>query len=515
MRCRRFRQRRTPSYDTNIPGYRDAGWRGYVMSSTAIVWLRRDLRLADNPALTVASRTCDRIIPVYIHAPAEENPWQPGAASRWWLHHSLRALEDSLRRRGSRLVVRTGTSLAMLQELLAGSGARAVYWNRLYEPALQARDNAIKECLQDQGIEVGIFNATLLFEPGEISRGDGGPYRVFTPFSKACLARDTMLPTPAPTGRLPTFRGLTTTDLEELGLLPSRPWYRGFESTWSPGENSAWQLLERFLDTALGDYPAGRDRLDCSATSRLSPHLHFGEIGPRQIWQTLEQLRLHDPRPGLLAAVETFQRQLLWREFAHHLLQHFPATPGEPLYARYQTFPWREDHDQLSTWRRGQTGIPLVDAGMRELWGTGFMHNRARMVVASFLTKNLGLHWLQGARWFWDTLVDADLANNTLGWQWAAGCGADAAPYFRIFNPVRQGERFDPEGAYVRRWVPELARLPNRAIHHPWDAPPEVSADAGPKGGNDYPPPVVDLESSRKQALERYADWKRWSEIAD
>ena len=258
-----------------------------------------------------------------------------------------------------------------------------------------------------------------------------------------------------------------------------------------------------------------RDRVDCYATSRLSPHLHFGEIGPRQIWQMLEQLHLHNPRPGLLAAVASFQRQLLWREFAHHLLQHFPATPGEPLNARYQTFPWRVNHDQLSIWQRGQTGIPLVDAGMRELWSTGFMHNRARMVVASFLTKNLGMHWLQGARWFWDTLVDADLANNTLGWQWAAGCGADAAPYFRIFNPVRQGERFDPEGAYVRRWVPELAHLPNRTIHHPWDAAPEDIADAGLKGGNDYPPPVVNPESSRKQALERYADWKRWSEIAD
>jgi deoxyribodipyrimidine photo-lyase len=481
------------------------------MSSAAIVWLRRDLRLADNPALAAASRACDRIIPVYIHAPGEETPWEPGAASRWWLHQSLRALQDALRQRGSRLLLRSGASLTTLQDLLAESGARAVYWNRLYEAAVQARDNSIEAALKDRGIEVRSFNAALLFEPGEVSRGEGGPYRVFTPYCNSCLGRDIAPPTPALSDRLPAIRGLASLDLKELGLLPSRPWYRGFESVWSPGENGAWRQLERFLDTALGSYSAARDRLDCTGTSRLSPYLHFGEIGPRQIWQALVELRLHDPQPGLLAAAEAFQRQLLWREFAHHLLSHFPASPQEPLYSRYQEFPWREDHDHLEAWRRGQTGIPLVDAGMRELWTTGFMHNRARMVVASFLTKNLGLHWLQGARWFWDTLVDADLANNTLGWQWAAGCGADAAPYFRIFNPMRQGERFDPEGSYVRRWVPELARLPNRTIHRPWDTPPGLLADAGLAPGNDYPPPMVDLESSRKQALERYADWKRWS----
>jgi deoxyribodipyrimidine photo-lyase len=481
------------------------------MSSTAIVWLRRDLRLADNPALAAATRAYERLIPVYIHAPGEETPWEPGAASRWWLHHSLRALQDSLRQRGSHLLLRTGASLATLQELVAGTGARAVYWNRRYEPDVQARDNTIEAGLENQGIEVRSFNAALLFEPWEVRRGDGGPYRVFTPYSKTCLARDLPLPMPAPPGRLPALRGPASLALEELGLLPSRPWYRGFESAWSPGESGAWRQLERFLDTALSGYPAERDRLDYSGTSRLSAHLHFGEIGPRQIWQALEQVRLHDPQAGRLTAVEAFQRQLLWREFAHHLLHHFPATPEEPLHARSQEFPWREDPDGRKAWQSGRTGIPLVDAGMRELWTTGFMHNRARMVVASFLTKNLGLHWLHGARWFWDTLVDADLANNTLGWQWAAGCGADAAPYFRIFNPVRQGERFDPEGAYVRRWVPELARLPNRYIHRPWDTPPGLLADARLVPGNDYPLPMIDLERSRKQALERYADWKRWS----
>jgi len=482
------------------------------MSPTAIVWLRRDLRLADNPALAAAARDCDRVIPVYIHAPAEERPWEPGSASRWWLHHSLHALQDALRRRGSRLLLRSGASLATLQELLEATGARTLYWNRLYEPALQARDRSIQARLSEQGIEVRSFNSALLFEPGEVKRGDGGPYRVFTPFSKACLARDILAPTPAPTGRLPAMQGPGSLELKELGLLPSKPWYRGFESVWSPGEDGAWQRLERFLETALGEYPAARDRLDCSGTSGLSPHLHFGEIGPRQLWQALERLKLHSPLPGLLAAAEAFQRQLLWREFAHHLLQQFPATPEEPLYARYQGFPWCEDRARLAAWQRGRTGIPLVDAGMRELWSTGFMHNRARMVVASFLTKNLGLHWLQGARWFWDTLVDADLANNTLGWQWAAGCGADAAPYFRIFNPVRQGERFDPEGAYVRRWVPELAHLPNRFIQQPWNAPAEARVESEAEHGDAYPPPVVDLEHSRRQALARYADWKRRAE---
>jgi deoxyribodipyrimidine photo-lyase len=479
------------------------------VTSTAIVWLRRDLRLADNPALAAAARDFDRVIPVYVHAPAEESPWVPGATSRWWLHHSLRTLQAALCERGSRLILRSGASLATLRELLAATGARALYWNRVHEPALQARDLNIQTHLGSHGFDVRSFNAALLLEPAEVTRGDGGPYRVFTPFSKACLARDILAPTPAVRLRLPAGRGLASLELRELELLPSRPWYRGFEAAWIPGEHGAWRRLEHFLEAALFDYPAARDRLDCAGTSGLSAHLHFGEIGPRQVWQALERLKRYDSRPRVLAAAETFQRQLLWREFAHHLLEHFPATPHEPLYAKYEDFPWRDDPERLEAWQRGRTGIPLVDAGMRELWATGFMHNRARMVVASFLTRNLGLHWLHGARWFWDTLVDADLANNTLGWQWAAGCGADAAPYFRIFNPVRQGERFDPEGAYVRRWVPELADLPARFIQRPWDAPPELLVATGSRHGNPYPPPVVDLEHSRRQALERYAEWKQ------
>jgi deoxyribodipyrimidine photo-lyase len=476
------------------------------MTCTAIVWLRRDLRLADNPALAAATANCERLIPVYIHAPAEEIPWEPGAASRWWLHHSLRAMNDALRERGSRLILRRGESLATLRELVAASGARVLYWNRLYEPASRARDRHMQTRLESEGIEVRTFNATLLFEAGDVKRGDGGPYRVFTPFSRTCLGREIPSPTAVPPERLPAVRRVTSLRLKELELLSSKPWYRGFESVWSPGEDGAWRRLEHFIQNALGEYPVGRDRLDCAGTSGLSPHLHFGEIGPRQVWQALDGLTLRDPRSGVLAAAETFQRQLLWREFAYHLLHHFPTTPLEPLYARYHDFPWHQDHDRLEAWQHGQTGIPLVDAGMRELWATGFMHNRARMVVASFLTKNLGLHWLHGARWFWDTLVDADLANNTLGWQWAAGCGADAAPYFRIFNPARQGERFDPDGAYVRRWVPELSRVPSRFIQRPWDAPAKVLADAGATNG--YPPPVVDLEHSRRQALARYVDWK-------
>jgi deoxyribodipyrimidine photo-lyase len=479
------------------------------MTCTAIVWLRRDLRLADNPALAAATVNCERLIPVYIHAPAEETPWEPGAASRWWLHHSLRAMKDALRERGSRLILRRGASLATLRELLAASGARVLYWNRLYEPASRARDRHIQTRLEREGIEVRTFNATLLFEAGDVKRGDGGPYRVFTPFSRTCLGREIPSPTAALPDRLPAVRRVTSLRLKELELLPSKRWYRGFESVWSPGEDGAWRRLEHFIQTALGEYPVERDRLDCAGTSGLSPHLHFGEIGPRPLWQALDGLKLRDPRSGVLAAAETFQRQLLWREFAYHLLHHFPATPLEPLYARYHDFPWHQDRDWLEAWQHGQTGIPLVDAGMRELWATGFMHNRARMVVASFLTKNLGLHWLHGARWFWDTLVDADLANNTLGWQWAAGCGADAAPYFRIFNPARQGERFDPDGAYVRRWVPELSRVPNRFIQRPWDAPPELLDAAGSKRRNAYPPPVVNLEDSRGQALARYVDWKK------
>lgn len=466
------------------------------MTRHVILWFRRDLRLADNPALHAAPAR-GAVVPVYIHAPDEEAPWAPGGAQKVWLHFTLRALDGDLRALGSRLVIRRGPTLDTLRELVRETGAEAVFWNRLYEPAVIERDRVIEQGLREEGLHIGNGNAALLHEPWEIATGAGTPYRVFTPFLKSLSRRDATPPTTAPT-RLPpvpeTTRGLAA---EALDLLPRTPWDRTIRAAWTPGEKGAHAALERFLDTAADSYAEERDRPCMASTSRLSPHLHFGEIGPRQI-----RHRIREAAAG--RGTDRFLEELGWREFAHHLLYHYPETPETPLDRRFADFPWVEDEARLQAWRRGRTGIPMVDAGMRELWAAGWMHNRLRMVVASFLIKNLRLPWQAGARWFWDTLVDADLANNTLGWQWVAGCGADAAPYFRIFNPVRQGQRFDPAGDYVRRWVPELARLPVKHIHAPWQAPAAALAAAGVVLDRDYPRPLVDLRESRAAALSAF-----------
>lgn len=467
--------------------------------STAIVWFRRDLRLADNPALELALRDHARILPLYIHAPHEESPWEPGAASRWWLHHSLASLQRDLRARGVELQLRSGSSLAVLQEVLRASGAEAVYWNRLYEPSLIARDRHIKQQLKEQGCDAHSGNASLLIEPWEISTGQGGPYRVFTPYWRTARARlEPRPPAPAP-ARIAASPINGATAIDSLSLLPRIAWDSGFHAAWQPGEAAAAQVLDDFCAAALRDYAGRRDFPAGGGTSRLSPHLHFGEISPRQVCWKLEELGRERGRTWREAG-EPFLRELGWREFSHHLLYHFPQTPQRNLNPRFDTFEWREpDAMQLAAWQRGRTGLPIIDAGMRELWHTGWMHNRVRMLVASFLCKNLRMHWSHGARWFWDTLVDADLANNTQGWQWTAGTGADAAPYFRIFNPVTQGERFDADGAYVRRWLPELSRQAFRSVHTPWKQP-DLLARSG------YPEPIVDLAESRAGALATYKD---------
>jgi deoxyribodipyrimidine photo-lyase len=458
-----------------------------------LLWLRQDLRLADHPALCAAVESGAPVIPVFLWAPWEEAEWAPGAASRWWLHESLQSLRADLEQRGSRLILRrvASDSLATLRELLQETGARAVFWSRRYEPQLIARDRRIKEALRADAIDARSFNAALLIEPWDVRNKSGRPFQVFTPFwkhvSATCTAPE---PLPAPT-TLPAPRDWpASAPLEELELMPRIPWHEGMARDWQPGEAPAARQLAAFLDDGVEGYSEGRNLPATRGTSRLSPHLHFGEISPRQIW--------HAARPWRGGQ---FMAEIGWREFAHHLLYHFPHTPGEPLRAEYSRFPWADDAAQLEAWRRGRTGVPLVDAGMRELWTTGWMHNRVRMVVGSFLVKNLRLHWLEGARWFWDTLVDADLAANTLGWQWTAGCGADAAPYFRVFNPVSQGLKFDPTGDYVRRWVPELARLSGGDIHAPWEARPETLQRAGIVLGRDYPLPIVDLKRSREAAL--------------
>ena len=469
--------------------------------SAALVWFRRDLRLSDNAALAAAVATGLPVVPVYVHAPDEEAPWAPGAASNWWLHHSLAALDADLRARGSRLIVRRGPTAAALDALIAETGATIVVWNRLYEPAIVSRDTAIKASLRERGIEARSFNAGQLVEPWEIATGGGGPYRVFTPFWRNLSARITPTAPTAPAARVET-PALSSVPLDDLGLRPAIPWDVGFPAHWTPGEAGALAALETFLDGAVGPYASDRDRPDRPGTSRLSPHLHFGEIGPRQVVHALHQ-------QGLDERAAPFVRELGWREFSTHLLHHYPRTCDAPLNAEFERFPWAEpDPATLRAWQRGRTGIPIVDAGMRELWSTGWMHNRVRMIVASFLTKNLRYHWLHGARWFWDTLVDADLANNTQGWQWSAGSGADAAPYFRIFNPVLQGERFDPEGTYVKRHVAELSRLPAKVIHKPWTLRPTELAALG-LDATPYARPIVDLAASREAALAAYHGMRR------
>ena len=463
-----------------------------------IVWFRRDLRLADNPALLCALETGAQILPVWIDTRDDEGDWPPGGASQWWLHHSLHALAAALTERGSRLIIRRGPAAAAIRELLAETGADGVFWNRLYEPHAVARDKDIKRWLKNQDLTARSFAASLLVEPWRVATGADKPYRVFSPFWRN--ARKQLVPRPptaAPDALPRPSAWPHGVSLAELKLLPSLDWADGFSEHWTPGEAGAHAALEQFIDTALAHYATARELPGVTGSSRLSPHLHFGELSPDQVWSAVAS---HLPVAGNDA--EHYLRELGWREFAHHVLYHYPETPTQPLNARYADFPWRKGHEaMLEAWRQGRTGLPIVDAGMRQLWQTGWMHNRVRMITASLLVKNIRAPWQTGARWFWDTLVDADLASNTLGWQWAGGCGADAAPYFRIFNPVRQGEKFDPDGSYVREWVPELARMPDKWIHQPWAAPDAVLEQAGITLGRDYPRPVIDLASSRDEAL--------------
>lgn len=466
--------------------------------AATLVWLRRDLRLADQPALVAAEQRGQPVIPVFIHAPLEEAPWQPGAASNWWLHHSLQRLGETLQQIGSRLILRTGGSLETLRVLVRETGADAVFWNRLYEPALTRRDAHIKKILRSEGLAANSFNAALLHEPWQVATGAGDPYKVFSPFWKNCRARGIDFdPALAPQQLPAPVHWPRSEPLETLGLLPRIPWDAGLAQAWEPGEQAAHAQLEQFIEMAVRGYGDTRNLPARNGTSRLSPHLHFGEISPRQIVRALQRTGLSLDTGG----AENFVRELGWREFGHHLLYHFPHTTDQSLNPRFEHFPWRESESELRAWQGGHTGIPIVDAGMRELWQTGWMHNRTRMIVASLLTKNLRMHWLHGARWFWDTLVDADLASNTLGWQWAAGTGADAAPYFRIFNPVLQGQRFDPEGEYVRRYVPELAKVPGDAIHSPWE---KRRKPIAPALLGSYPSPIVDLKASRESALDAF-----------
>ena len=448
--------------------------------------------MSDNPALSAATRH-GKVLPVYILDDENAGDYAMGSASRWWLHHSLSALNASL---GGALSVYRGNAVEVLPELVNRQRVRTVCWNRCYEPWRTARDAKIKACLQTQGIDVISMNGSLLWEPWTIKKDDGSPYRVFTPFyRKGCLrAPPPRAPLPEPVNAQYHRDKTQTPGLSELALLPTIRWDQQLEPHWEIGEAGAQERLQQFIDTGLAHYKDGRNLPARPYVSRLSPHLHFGEISPNQLWHTLRGLS--DDRH-----VEHFCSELGWREFSCNLLYHNPGLPEQNLQQKFDAFPWEDNEAALRAWQQGATGVPMVDAGMRELWQTGYMHNRVRMIVGSFLVKNLRLHWRHGERWFWDTLADADLANNSASWQWIAGCGADAAPYFRIFNPVTQGQKFDPEGAYTRRFVPELASLPDQYLFNPWAAPEHILQQAGIRLGHDYPQPLVDLQRSREAAL--------------
>lgn len=472
--------------------------------ANSIIWFRHDLRLADNPALRAAVEQGGPVVPVYTWSPEDEGEWPPGAASRWWLHHALAALDADLRKLGSRLIIRTGRTVETLVALAREAKATAVFWNHRYEPAAVQIAKDVESTLRKQGLSVGEFHGNLLFDPRVTLNRQGGPFQVFTPYWKHCLsAPEPESPKPAPSRLSRPRQWPSSLSLDDLRLLPKVKWAEGIAGTWVPGERFASDRLTRFIEKALSDYSTGRDRPEKTGTSRLSPDLHWGHISPRQVWHAVKR-STHRKPPKIATQAAGYLRQLGWREFAHHLLVHFAHTPQEPLRPAFARFPWNGSPEHLRAWQHGRTGYPLVDAGMRELWHTGWMHNRVRMVVASFLVKHLLVPWQEGARWFWDTLVDADLANNTLGWQWCAGCGADAAPYFRIFNPVLQGRKFDPDGDYVRCWVPELAGLSNKQVHEPWSAKAADLAECCIRLGLDYPEPIVDHAEARKRALKAY-----------
>lgn len=475
--------------------------------AAALVWLRQDLRLCDQPALYHASQ-CDRAYAVYIRDSEFESSyqWSRGEASRWWLHESLQALTTAFENVGSRLILAQGSAIDVLRELIKRLQITHVYWNRRYDQESIQYDKGVKAELKDMDVIVRSFPGNCLIEPWELSNQTGSPYKVFTPFSKALLRLDfeaKALPAVRKLSRPP--RDLPECTLSEMGLLPKKSWYSKLDQHWQAGEQGARQSLKRFIGKALSRYHQDRDIPSVSGCSKLSPHLHFGEISVRTIWNLVNEAKRKDGKLDAFA----YLRQLIWRDFANYSLYHFPNLPNRSLREEFERFPWaRCEQKSLSLWQRGLTGFPIIDAGMRELWETGWMHNRVRMIAGSFLVKNLRVHWLKGEKWFWDTLVDADLANNSMGWQWVAGCGIDAAPYFRIFNPTLQSQKFDPNGDYIRRWLPELKDVPAKWIHCPAEAPPEILRQAFVILGKTYPRPMIDYRLSRADALEAYESIK-------
>lgn len=473
------------------------------MQQPILVRFRQDLRISDNPALTAAAAGGRPVLPVHVLDEAEL-----GGTARWWLHRSLAALRVALAAQGLPLVLRRGLPGPVLAGLAAETGAAGVYWNRSREPAARQGDAVLAGELAAAGLEVRCFEAALLVEPGALTTASGRPFQVFAPFFRALRAAGPPAPLPPPGRLVPPARipasipARTPAGIGRGGDQDSREGRTaGLAAQWVPGEAAAWRRLTAFLSGAAGHYRDGRDRPDREATSRLSPHLHWGEIGPRQVWHAA--LAARETQGG--ADLDPFLRQLAWREFCAHLLHHYPTLPAQPLRPAFAGFPWATDLALQHAWQRGATGYPMVDAGMRQLWHTGWMHNRVRMIAASFLVKHLLQPWQSGEAWFRATLVDADPASNAANWQWVAGCGTDAAPFFRVFNPVLQGQKFDPSGTFIRKWVPELAGLRTEWIHSPWTAPAEALAAAGVRLGVTYPAPLVDHAAARRRALAAFA----------
>lgn len=478
-----------------------------MKAAPVIYWFRQDLRLDDLPGLCAATAAEGRpLLPVYILDEDSPGERAPGGAARWWLHGSLAALAAALEARGGYLHLRRGSTLAVLQALCDATGATAVYCSRCYEPWAASLEQALHATLGEAGIDFKRYPGSLLFEPGSVTTGAGEPYKVFTPFWRACLRQAPPRgPRPAPEAIswLPEPDGGDA--LADWQLRPRKPdWAAHWSDLWQPGSTGAQARLRRFLAEAVTAYPQQRDRPAQRGTSLLSPHLHQGDISPFAVWDAAR--RVAEADPAAAEGVDKFLAELVWREFSYQLLSAYPTIAEQPFKEAFAAFPWSRSTTALRAWQRGETGYPMVDAGMRELWATGHMHNRLRMVTASFLTKHLRIHWREGERWFWDTLVDADMANNCCGWQWVAGSGADAAPYFRIFNPTTQGKKFDPDGAYIRRWVPELAGLSDRHLFAPWEAPDDALAQAGVQLGQTYPYPIVDHGTAREAALAAYRE---------
>lgn len=479
--------------------------------NASIIWFRQDLRINDNPALTAAVNADKPVLPIYILDDENAGPWKTGSAGRVWLYHALNDLNKSL---NNQLMVLCGNACDILPKIIKETNATSVFWNRCYEPWRIKRDTKIKQWLNENNIHTESFQANLLWEPWDVLKADKTPYKVFTPYyRKGCLSK------PAPRKPLnapDTINYYTHADtlsddkIEKLNLLPSRPrWDISMVQHWTISEEGAHIQWHDFLNDGLKNYKEDRNIPSKKNVSRMSPYLHWGQISPFQIWHSATTAAL---TAGLETDLDHFHSEIGWREFSHHLLYHFPSLPEEPLQSRFKIFPWNEiDHKELEKWQKGYTGYPIIDAGMRELWTTGYMHNRVRMIVGSFLVKNMLTHWCHGESWFWDTLFDADLANNAASWQWIAGCGADAAPYFRVFNPVTQSEKFDPHGTYIKQWVPELKDIPNEYIHKPWQTPPLVLRQLKFKIGENYPAPMMDHATARERALSAFQATKNWS----